>query len=214
MKESGIEYIVFLSSFTIEQDTPIREVPKEALIPYMHAQGEVALQDIGIAHVALRPASFASNLFKINMDESKTPHELYVFGEGRRQVDNIVQQDIGRVGGAVLVDRPSISSKEVIYLYGPMIRSELELARTIKDLSPHEVKIVQQKQEEWAERVKARGMPPQFVEYMLKGQMSLESEGSERYFGDVAKHGAANVKKYSGYESTSFEDFVRLWYSG
>jgi uncharacterized protein YbjT (DUF2867 family) len=198
--------IVFLSSFTVKKGADIREIQPEALIPYVHAQGEVALEDISMAHTALRPASFASNPFRMGMDDSKTPCEIYAFVEGKRTVDNIVPNDIGRVAGAVLVDRPSTTSKEVIYLYGPTLMSELEMCNTIRDLSPKEVKVIQQTPEEWAERMKAKGVPPPAVQYLVKAQN--EHDG-ELYSGLIPQEGAANIRKYSGYEPTSFEDFVK-----
>lgn len=206
MKEAGIEYVVFLSSFTIKKGADIREIRPEALIPYMHAQGEVALEDINMAHTALRPGSFASNPFKMGMDDSKTPCEIYTYVDGKRTVDNIVPNDIGRVAGAVLVDRPSTMSKETIYLYGPTLMSELEMCNTIKHLFPKEVKVIQQTPEEWAERMKAKGVPPPVVQYLVKAQ---EDHEGELYSGSIPQEGAANIRKYSGYEPTSFEDFVK-----
>ena len=75
MKDAGIEYVVFLSSFTIKKNTDVRDIAPEAFIAYAHAQAEAVLEDIGMAHTALRPGSFASNPFKMSMDKSKTPHE-------------------------------------------------------------------------------------------------------------------------------------------
>ena len=117
-------------------------------------------------------------------------------------------KDIGRVGGAVLVDRPSGSSKEIISLYGPDLKSELETCNTIKDLSAKEVKVVQQTPEEWGDRMKAKGFPPPAVEYLIKAQKEPD-HGDELYSGSIPQEGAANIKKYSGYEPTSFEDFVK-----
>lgn len=212
MKEAGIEYVVLLSSFTIKEGASIREIQPEAFIPYMHAQGELALEDIGMAHTALRPGSFASNPFKMSLDDSKTPCEIYTYEDGKRTVDNIVPNDIGRVAGAVLVDRPSISSKETIYLYGPTLMSELETCNTIKELFPKEVKVKQQTPEEWTERMQAKGIPPPVVQYLKKIQGAREARRDlerELYSESISRQGAANIKKYSGYEPTSFEDFVK-----
>lgn len=206
MKEAGIEYVVLLSSFTVKKDADIREVHPEALITYIHAQGEVALEDIGIAHTALRPGSFASNAFKQGMDNSKTPCEIYTYLEGKRTMDNIVPNDIGRVGGAVLVDRPTTAFKEIILLYGPTLMSELETCNTVKDLFPKEVKVVQQTPEEWAKRMTTNGVPPPAVKYLVKAQTEHDVE---LYSGSTPQEAAANIKKYSGYEPTSFADFVK-----
>ena len=206
MKEASIEYVVLLSSFTIPKDANIREIPPEAVIPYVHAQAEIALEDIGMAHTALRPGSFASNAFTMSMDSSKTPLEVYTYAEGNRTTDNIVPEDIGRVGGAVLVDRPSTSSKEIIYLYGPTLRSELEMCNTLKDHFPKEVSVIQQTPDEWAGRMKATGLPPHIVQYLIRAQ---KEHNQALYSRSITEEGAANIRKYSGYEPTSFEDFVK-----
>ncbi len=208
MKEAGIEYVVFLSSFTLTEGASLREMTPEDMIPYMHAQGEVALEDISMAHTALRPGFFASNPFKLHMDASKTPYEFYAFSEGKQTFDNIVPTDIGRVAGAVLVDPPSTSSKEVIYLYGPTLMSELEMYKTIKDGFSKEVKVVQQTPEKWTERMKAAGIPPAVVQSLIWAQ---DEHGPKFYSGSIPARGAANIKKYSGYEPTSFEDFVKSY---
>jgi len=207
MKEAGVEYVVFLSSYTIKEGATIREITPEAMIPYVHAQGEIALEDISMAHTTLRAGDFASNPFKLSMNTSKTPYELYAFSEGKRTVDMIVPMDIGRVAGAVLVDRPSISSKEVIYLYGPTLMSELEMCKTLKDVFSKSVKVVQQTPEEWTERVKTAGAPPPVIQYLLWAY----EHGLELYSGSIPSRGAANIKRYSGYEPTSFEDFVKSY---
>ncbi|MCJ1457450.1 hypothetical protein MMC28_007818 [Mycoblastus sanguinarius] len=206
MKEAGVEYVVFLSSFTVQNGADIREIASEALIPYVHAQGEVALEDVDMAHTALRPGYFASNAFKMSMDSSKTPCEIYAYVDGKSTVDNIVPNDIGRVAGAVLVDRPSTTSKEAIYLYGPTLMSELEMCNTVKDFFPKEVKVIQQTPEEWAGRMMAKGFPPPTVQYLIKAQVD---HNGELYSGLMPQEGAANIRKYSGYEPTSFEDFVK-----
>jgi nucleoside-diphosphate-sugar epimerase len=209
MKEAGIEYVVFLSSFTIKPDVKLHEIPIQAFIPFMHAQGEIALEDIGMPHTALRPGSFASNPFKMSMDASRTPWELYVYGDGHSTVDNIVPNDIGRVAGAVLVDRPSTEVKEIIYLYGPTLMSELKACNMIKNLLPNEVKVIQQTPEEWVDRMRAYGVPPPVLNYLVEVQTDNGPHG-DLYAGPIAREGAANVKKYSGGEPTSFEDFVKV----
>ena len=206
MKEAGVEYVVLLSSFTVKKSANLREIPPEAFIPYAHAQGEIALEDIGMAHTALRPGYFSTNSFKMSMDYSKTPQELYVFAEGKRPVDNIVPTDIGRVGGAVLVDRPSTSSKEAIYLYGPTITTELETCNAVRKHYSKEVKVVQLTPDQWVEQLATKGFPPPLIQYFKK---ALNESDPELYAPSIAKEGATNVKKYSGYEPTSLEDYVK-----
>lgn len=207
MVEAGIEYIVVLSSFTIEKGIDVRSVQPEELIPYTHAQGELALEELGVAHTALRPGSFASNPWNMSMDREKG--EIYVFDKGQRVVDNIVPADIGRVAGIVLVDRPSQETKEIVYLYGPKLSNEQESAEMIQKFwrGGEELKIVSQDAEGMAERMLKKGLPPPIVKYFVKVLGKSPSRGL--YEQSVAEEGAANVRKYSGCEPTGFEEFAR-----
>lgn len=208
MKEAGVEYVVFLSSFTLEKGANIREITPDAFIPYFHATVEIALEDVGLDHTALRPGSFASNPYKMGMDASKSPAELYVFENGKRMCDNIVPTDIGRVGGAVLVNRPSSASKEAIYLYGPNVITELETLNTVKDLSSKDIKVVQQTSDEWVNRMKSKGVPPPAINYMKKMSEEIESKGDTN---KISPEDQANIKKYSGYEPTTLEEFIKAY---
>jgi uncharacterized protein YbjT (DUF2867 family) len=207
MVEAGIEYIVVLSSFTIKKGVDVRSVQPEDLIPYTHAQGELALEELGVAHTALRPGNFASNPWNMSMDREKG--DIYVFGKGQRVVDNIVPADIGRVAGSVLVDRPSQETKEIIYLYGPKLSGERETAEMIRKFwnGGEELKIVGQDAEGVAERMLKKGLPPPIVKYFVR----VLGEGPDLglYEQVFAEEGAANVTKYSGYEPTEFEEFAK-----
>lgn len=207
MVEAGIEYIVVLSSFTIHKGTDVRSVQPEDLIPHLHAQGELALEELGVAFTALRPGSFASNFWNMSMDREKG--EIYVFDKGQRVVDNIVPADIGRVAGSVLVDRPSRETKEIIYLYGPKLSNEQESAEMIQKFwkGGEELKVVNQDAEGMEERLLKNGMPPPIVNYLVKVLGHSPARGL--YEQSVTEEGMSNVRKYSGYEPTGFEDFAR-----
>lgn len=115
-----MSWTVFLSSFTLKRDQDIRKVPKNDFIPYVHASIEAQLEDLNMPHAALHPGNFASNHLRQNLNKSKNPPEAEAIN-GNHLADCIVPHDIGRVGGTVLVDRPSDSSKEIIYLFGPKL---------------------------------------------------------------------------------------------
>lgn len=207
MKDAGVTNVVLLSSFTIKNGLDVRDVTQDWFISYIHAQAELLLEDAGLPHVALRPASFASNQFKQNLNTKTTPKELYTWEDGSiRMMDNIVPLDIGRVGGAVLVDKPSSKNKEIIYLFGPKIISEMQSAEIIRDNAKADIKIVQQTPDEWTERMKGTGIPPPVLENLVKAQ-TMTDHGL--YDGDLPREGTENIKKYSGYEPTEFEDYAQ-----
>ncbi|KAJ2980068.1 hypothetical protein NQ176_g2862 [Zarea fungicola] len=113
LKACGIEFVVFLSSFTIQGDR--HRIPASAGIPFHHAQAELSLEEVfGVGnYAALRAGAFATNSFRYK----------YALQAGRVSVsgmtlDWITAEDIGRVGASVLVHGPK-NGQQIIYLYGP-----------------------------------------------------------------------------------------------
>ncbi|KAJ6507699.1 NmrA-like family protein [Mycena vitilis] len=114
LKSAGVEFVVFLSSFTVALYEPaIDRVPEHD-------------------YVALRPAGFASNtlrwagMFKAGV--VKMPHPETNF-------DWIVPEDIGRAGATILVG----DAAEII---GKVVGKELTVEaisdeEAVKDLAPH-----------------------------------------------------------------------------
>ena len=102
---------------------------------------EVALEDAGIAHVALRPAHFASNALKQSLDRSSEPWKAHLVWP-ELQTDNTAPVDIGRVGGALLVNRASTAAKEVLYLCGPQIITQTETWEIFKKRSGQDIEVV------------------------------------------------------------------------
>jgi hypothetical protein len=64
LKSSGIEFVVFLSSYTISGEP--KDVESRDLIPYIHAQVEINLDEVfgPENYVAVRPGGFAANLMR------------------------------------------------------------------------------------------------------------------------------------------------------
>src|SRR5690349_22698022 len=46
MKDAGVDFVVFLSSFTIYTTQALRDIDKDDLLPYVHAQVEANLEDV------------------------------------------------------------------------------------------------------------------------------------------------------------------------
>jgi hypothetical protein len=64
LKSAGVEFVVFLSSSTIQVDK--KDVSPKEIIPYMHAQVELSLDAVygEDNYVAVRPGRFATNLLR------------------------------------------------------------------------------------------------------------------------------------------------------
>ncbi|KAB8067972.1 hypothetical protein BDV29DRAFT_185335 [Aspergillus leporis] len=101
LKEAGMEFVVFLSSFLILTD--IHAVPPTDIVPWEHAQVEIALEEVfeGDSYVTVRPAYFVSNILQqkpgILNGEVRLPNLEAEF-------DFISSDDIGRVVGTILVN--------------------------------------------------------------------------------------------------------------
>ena len=114
MKAAGIEFVVFLSSFTVHTDKPLRDIPPSDIIDYIHAQVEANLDDVfGPEHyVAVRPGAFATNLLRDK--KGILAGEVPLYG-GQWKQDWTSAVDMGRVSGTILVNGPKNGQKKVSF---------------------------------------------------------------------------------------------------
>lgn len=164
------------------------------------------MEEVGFPYfTTLRPFYFASNHLVMSLNRStKPPKTNYVHPDAL--VDNIVPDDIGAVGGAVLVDRPS-SGKEVIYLYGPELKTLEECWAIIKRVTGRDdIDTTPLSKEAFVEEVQ-KFVPAAFAHYLVNNQERLRHR-EVAYPDSVYVTGATNVKKYTGREPTKFEDYV------
>lgn len=208
MKEAGIEYAVFLSSFTINPKEELSSVPPERFIPRIHAQVELSLEGAGLAHTALRPGYFAYNLFNNFLDRKSEPWTVTALKGEKSEGDCIVPKDIGRVGGAVLVNRPSNKDKEIIYIYGPKLLTMPEQVEVVKQVAGRDIKVDYQDEEAYRQTLLGRKFPPPIIDYFIK--VTKEDNAGRYPLYDSAK---SNVKDFSGHEPTQFEEFVQGYLS-
>ncbi|CAI7583811.1 unnamed protein product [Penicillium glandicola] len=202
LKSAGIEFVVFLSSFTITSDP--RDVAPDEIIPYLHAQVEINLDEIfgPENYVALRPGGFATNLlrFKKGINDG----EVRVFAP-HFAFDYITPGDMGRVGGTILVQGPRNGQRKV-YLYGPKIIPQGEAMLTIGKLLGKEVKVTAISGEEALEQYTRIGIPKPLGDYMVRKSGTPSNELTDRAFYDI---GVENVQLYTGKPSMEFEEWVR-----
>ncbi|KAJ7056702.1 hypothetical protein C8F01DRAFT_1211361 [Mycena amicta] len=206
MRDAGVEYIVLLSGYTVQREgKELRAIPK-AEIAFEHAQVEISVEDIGFPFfTALRPAFFASNYFKSFLDRSvKPPKAIIVYEDSI--FDHITPEDIGAVGGAVLVERPS-DGKETLYLCGPELHTVEEAWQLVKKVTGRDdIDTTPGSPAEFAQVMASKGIPEVVTNYLLdvfeqarpKGG-SLESE---------YRVGVANVAKYTGRAPMTFVDYL------
>ncbi|KAK7535440.1 hypothetical protein IWX49DRAFT_569768 [Phyllosticta citricarpa] len=222
MKEGGIEYVVFLSSFSVPYGGgDVREVAPSHIIAFAHAAVEAALEDLAIPHVALRPAYFASNAFKMGLDAAKFPDLEANVLNGAYEVDCIAPDDIGRAAGALLVAAPGDlhaekrdakdggkKGKSVFYLCGPQLVTQDRVFEIIGEVSGREVKVNHLSKDGMVERFTSHGMPRPVALYMAEALDKGFAE--DQYRRDMYEQAVRNVEMLTGREAMRFEDYVRL----
>ncbi|KAL6399656.1 putativelike family protein [Ilyonectria robusta] len=206
IKDASIEYVVFLSVYSILPGENTREIKPEHFISYPHAQAENSLEDIGLPFTALRPAMFASNAFKLNLDQSQTPWEAHVPNVGGG--DCISPIDIGEVAGAILVNPVRSVQKNVVYLTGPKFLSHPEMYEIMGRVLGREIKVTEYSADEYGESLKKRGVPA-FLADFLADDLKKNADRSIYYPEPFFSQCVANVEQYTGRKATSFEDYVR-----
>lgn len=122
LKESGIESVILLSSFSFTDDG----ISRTDFVPYKHSDAEIALEDIfGSNGVIVRPAYCASNALQMRCGilagEVRLPNPDAV-------LDWVVPEDVGRVCGGILAGAPC---ERVVSLVGPQLLSLGEVVRTV-----------------------------------------------------------------------------------
>lgn len=207
LRDTGVESVVFLSSFSVIGDT--RQILKDDYISWAHAQVEIALEDIGFPYVtALRPAYFASNYFKNFLDKSVKPPKInFIYGDAL--VDNIAPEDIGAVGGAVLVERPG-EGKEVIIQCGPQMLTLNESLELVKKITGREdLDTNPTPKDEYIQKMLAKGLPP-FVVNNLAESAEKQRRPEKLYpnLDSMYEAAVAVTMKYSGKKPLKFEDYL------
>ncbi|KAJ5918455.1 hypothetical protein N7466_010447 [Penicillium verhagenii] len=201
MKSSGIEFVVFLSSYTISGDP--KDVEPRDLIPYIHAQVELNLDEVfGVEnYVAVRPGGFATNIIRnkseILAGEVKTYTPDF-------QLDCVTPIDMGRVSGTILAQGPKNGQKKV-YVYGPQVISMSDAIHIVAKALGKDIKITTINAEEALEQHLSHGMPKPVAEYLIRAFGTDEDLNIPRAH---YEEGVQNVQLYTGTPSTGFEEWV------
>ena len=205
MKTAGLEFVVFLSSFTIAMAGPEpADVKPSEIIPYMHAQAELSLGEVfGEGnYVAIRPGSFATN--SLRYKGGIAAGEVKLLGPGF-PADGITPNDMGEVSGTILALGPK-DGQHIVYLYGPDMLTQGSTAQIAGRVLGKDVKLTSQEPEEALEQMTRMFGSKPLAEYLVR--MSTE----RNYDGAKFPHyeeGVSNVQRYTGRPATKFEDWVK-----
>lgn len=207
LKASGIEFVVFLSSFSVHGD--LRSIEPSNTVAYMHGQVEINLEEVfGVdGYVAVRPAFFNTNAKwwagMIREGEVKIAYPDSAF-------DWISPGDIGRIAGTLLVQGIQATSgaeeRNCIPLCGPKLVSQGDAIGIFAKAIGKDVKVTEVDEEDGTKILIENGLP-EFVAGPLVKSLAPASRGSKQYDGGRYTEGSLNLKKYAG-QVTSLEEWA------
>ncbi|KAJ5523337.1 hypothetical protein N7513_012881 [Penicillium frequentans] len=185
LKASGIEFVVFLSSVSVQGD--IRKVPQEEYIPYAHAQVEVNLDEV-----------FGDG--GLSYPDAK--------------VDWISPEDIGKVAGTVLVKGPQATEgaeePTAITLCGPKLVSQRDAVKIFGDALGKEITVTELDEKQGREVMLENGVP-EFAAGPILESMRPKASGDggfNPFQGEAYKKAAANLHKYA-WDVSSLEEWAK-----
>lgn len=204
LKASGVEFVVFLSSFSVQGD--LKSIEPTNLIPYLHGQVELNLKEVfgTDGYIALRPAFFSTNARwwagMIREGEVKIAYPNSSF-------DWISPGDIGRVAGKFLVQGIQATSgadkRNFVTLCGPKLVSQGDAMGIFGRAIGKDVKVTEVDEEEGTKILIEGGVPDFVAEPLVK---SLGS-GSTQFEEESYTEGVLNLNKYAG-QATSLEEWA------
>nr|GAT59531.1 predicted protein [Mycena chlorophos] len=205
LRDGGVENIVLLTGYAAKVgNIPLREIPSAEFVAYRLAQLEIAVEDLGLPYfTALKPASFASNYFRNYLNRAATPLKAFVPYEDS-YADNIAPEDIGAVGGVVLVAPPA-EGKTALYLAGPEGFTAKQSWELIKKVSGRDdIDTTPTPPEVFVQALMSKGLPETFARSLV-GVLEYNRVGLRA---PEYKIGADNIRKYLGREPTSFVEYL------
>ncbi|KAI0973608.1 hypothetical protein F4678DRAFT_470874 [Xylaria arbuscula] len=203
---TSLRHIVFLSTSQIRTaGADVRSVSPAHFIPWLHAQVEIALQDLGVSYTALRAGFFASNPLRIYLDKT-TKREVNLLAPEERH-DPVDPADIGRVAGALLVSPRR--DDDVVYVNGPALLSQNEqwavINRELVAAGRPPVKVNHITEEDYLANMAANNVPDIVARSLCKSMVDTRALHDPKDY----EAGKGNVELITGRAPTSFEDFVR-----
>ena len=204
LKSAGIEFVVFLSSFTVPGEPEEANDPKE-MISFMHAKVEVSLDEVygRDNYVALRPGGFATNLLRFT--DGVKSGDLKLYGP-EFTFDCITPWDMGRVGGTILVSGPK-NNQQRVYLYGPKHITQEQGLRQVGEILGKDIKVTPLGPEEGMKQFLDAGVPPPVAEFLVRKMEEFKAGKAEEK--PNYEEGVENVKLYTGTPAQEFEDWAR-----
>lgn len=200
LKEGGVEFVVYLSSFAVQSD--IHAIEPADIIPYVQAQVEIALGNVfGDQWSSLRPGYFSSNMLQykdeISRGEVALPNPDVMF-------DWISPEDIGAVAGMILANG---MQECFVPLVGPEKLSLKDGLGLVANTLGREIKISVVGREQAIEDMQSRGIPEGVATWFVEKVTSPKS-----FMWDTApaatEAGRGNIQKYTQRAPTRLQQWL------
>lgn len=208
LKDGGIKNVVFLSSFSVPKDN-LEDVVQSDMISYIHAQAELNLRRLFSKEhlVALRPGYFATNV--VSQHKRGIADGNVKLLSPDQDVDLITNEDMGEVGGTVLVEGQR-DGQDHIYLFGAEKMKELQAYQILGKVLGTDIKVTKVGPEEGQQELLREGLPEPVAKYLVKVASDAEKAGKSAWaLADEAyRQGVKNVEKYTGHSPVIFEDWA------
>lgn len=206
LKSAGIEFVVFLSSYTIgSQGGDPKKVVGSEIIPYMHAQVEISLNEVfgPEKFVAIRAGAFATNLLRYK--DGILKGDLRLFG-GDFKMDYITPVDMGTVSGTILATQTGPREGQgSVYLFGPQVLPIADAIAVVGKVLEKEFKVTHIDEKEATEQFEAMHFPKPLTDYMIRKFGEELDEKKERPWYD---EGVENVRLYTGKPATALREWA------
>lgn len=204
LKEGGIGYIVMLSSQSIQGE--LRKVPQSDYVPYLHAQVELAIEEMGLALTAVRPAWFSSNLLRFKTGILSGVVDMY---GGDAWFDYVDRNDIGAVAGTIIAEerfqegKPGKAARP-IYVVGAELITQKDAVLTVAKVLGRDLKVNELKtKEEYFE--KNSELPRPLLEALAK---AIESYKEPKEVYSMLEEAHADLERLTGRKPNTLEKWV------
>lgn len=207
LKDAGIEFVVFLSSYTLATNAEtVADIPPSDIIPWLHAQVELNLESIfgPKNYVAVRPGSFATNVMWWKQGIADGEVKLYC---PEAKFDYIAPVDMGTVSGKILAHGRQQNGEKIVVLFGPEMTAQGDAVDIISQVSGRKIKMTPVDFQTGVNEYQAAGMPPPFANYLAE-KMGEVGEGVAKQHPDLYKEGVKNVEKYSERPAQGFKEWA------
>lgn len=191
-REAGIARIVYVSSFRADADA--------FLVGQLHRRIELQIEASGMQWTFLRPNYLMQNFLWLMADDIRKDDAFYD-SIGDAQVSCFDARDVGPAVATVLTEPGHVG--KAYDLSGPEAISYHDAAAILSDTLGRSIRYVQVDDEEYRGRLKAKGIPPHYVDFLVDVNRVAREGGTNDHVVTTA------FQEITGSPPNSFARFCR-----